>query len=50
MFVGLDPVGLSNEANRQYLWRAKSEFGLAQLDVQTSDDNFNMATFYFILI
>lgn len=50
MFVGLDPIGLNENSDRKYLWKTKSDQGLAQLEVQTSDDNFFMATFYYIYI
>lgn len=45
MFVGLDSdtVGPDN-----YLWTSKSEGGVATLSIKTTDENFHMATWYYV--
>lgn len=54
VFVALDPQSLnllaSGGSGGSFLWKAKSIGGLAQVEMDTHDDNFHMATFYFVLI
>lgn len=45
MFIGLDPDSLGPD---NYLWKVKSQGGVATLSIKTTDANFHMATYYYV--
>jgi len=48
VYVGFDSVSVYEKENQ--LWSAKSDKGIVSLKVQTTDKNFRMATWYYVLI
>ena len=47
VYVGLDP---DNVGPNSYTWKAISRGGIAQLAIATTDQNFHMATWYYIYL
>jgi hypothetical protein len=47
MYVGLDPDTVSAD---NYVWGVKSSGGVATLSVKTTDENFHMATYYYVMM
>lgn len=47
MYIGLDPntVGPDN-----HIWGVKSQGGVATLSIKTTDMNFHMATYYYVMM
>lgn len=48
VFVGFDPLDVYKEDKQ--LWTAVSDKGIVSLKVPTTDKNFHMATWYYVLV
>ena len=54
VFVALDPQSFnlleSGQAGAKYIWSAKSQGGLAMIEMDVHHESFHVATFYYVLI